>query len=87
MVNTGGAQRHPADTERLMEFWSHGSGAAKIQWEAPGAFERCKVELGKYVSPGMLDGLCSNLGLRATGARPGSAAYNEAHGHKGSSHG
>jgi hypothetical protein len=82
MVDTGGAQRHPADTERLLEYWSHGVGAAKIQWESPGAFERCQVELGKHVNPKMVDGLCSNLGLRATGARPGSAAYNEAHGAK-----
>ncbi len=44
------------------------------------------MELGKYVSPAIIKGLCSNLGKRATGARPGSAAYNEAHGHKGSSH-
>lgn len=36
MVNTGGAERHPVDTERLMEYWAHGEGAAKIQWGVPG---------------------------------------------------
>jgi hypothetical protein len=36
MVDTGGAQRHPADTERLMEYWAHGIGAAKIGWGSPG---------------------------------------------------
>lgn len=36
MVNTGGAERHPGDTERLMEYWAHGAGAAKIGWGVPG---------------------------------------------------
>ncbi|WP_076972100.1 hypothetical protein [Streptomyces sparsogenes] len=78
MVDTGGAQRHPAATERLMEYWAHGEGAAKIQWGVPGDFDRCVVELGKYVSPGVVKGLCSNLHQRATGARPGHAPGEEA---------
>lgn len=36
MVDTGGEQRHPAATARLMEYWAHGAGAAKIQWGVPG---------------------------------------------------
>lgn len=79
MVDTGGAQRHPADTERLMRYWAEGEGAAKIQWGVPGDFDRCVVELGKYVGPGIVKGLCSNLHQRATGARPGHAA-GEQHG-------
>lgn len=63
-----------ASTERLMRYWSEGPGAAKIQWGAPGDFDRCVVELGKYVNPGIVKGLCSNLHKRATGARPGHAA-------------
>jgi len=52
---------------------------AKIQWGVPGDFDRCRVELGKFVKPGrMLDGLCSNLHVRATGARPGHAPGEEA---------
>ena len=78
MVDTGGAQRHPAATERLMEYWARGKGAAKIQWGEPGDFDRCVVELGKYVSPGIVKGLCSNLHARATGARPGHAPGEEA---------
>ncbi len=27
-----GTARHPVDTERLMEYWAHGEGAAKIRW-------------------------------------------------------
>jgi hypothetical protein len=79
MVDTGGAQRHPGDTERLMRYWAEGEGAAKIQWGVPGDFNRCVVELGKYVGPGIVKGLCSNLHQRATGARPGHAA-GESHG-------
>lgn len=36
MVNTGGTERHPASAERLMEYWAHGPGAAKIRWGVPG---------------------------------------------------
>jgi len=41
-------------------------------------FDRCLVELGKYVGPGIVKGLCSNLHKRATGARPGHAPGEEA---------
>lgn len=79
MVDTGGAQRHPGDTERLMAYWAEGEGAAKIQWGVPGDFARCEAEIGKYVGPTMIAGLCSNLHQRATGARPGHAP-GESHG-------
>jgi hypothetical protein len=73
MVDTGGAQRHPGSTERLMAYWAEGEGAAKIQWGVAGDFDRCVIELGKYVDPGIVKGLCSNLHQRATGFRPGHA--------------
>lgn len=69
-----------ASTERLMEYWAHGAGAAKIDWGTPGDFARCEVELGKYVSPGIVAGLCSNLHKRATGFRPGHAPSEGGHG-------
>jgi hypothetical protein len=73
---------HPVDTERLMRYWAEGEGAAKIQWGVAGDFNRCRVELGKYVRPDMLDGLCSNLHKRATGFLPGHAPGEEVgHGH------
>jgi hypothetical protein len=63
-----------ADTQRLMRYWAEGKGAAKIQWGVPGDFDRCRVELGKYVhDPGTLNGLCANLHKRATGGWPGHA--------------
>lgn len=71
-----GREASPEDvksTQRLMEYWAHGEGAAKIRWGVPGDFDRCVTHLGKYVSPGVVKGLCSNLHVRATGARPGHA--------------
>jgi hypothetical protein len=56
MVDTGGAQRHPGDTERLMAYWAEGEGAAKIGWGVAGDFARCEVELGKYVGPSIIKG-------------------------------
>jgi hypothetical protein len=87
MVDTGGAQRHPVSTERLMIFWAEGPGAARIKWGVPGDFDRCIVEIQKAVTDGgkpplpdrVIKGLCSNLHQRATGARPGHAA-SEQHG-------
>lgn len=66
----GGQAAHPGDTERLMRYWSHGEGAAKIGWAAPCAFCRCLTHLGQYVSPGELKGLCANLEHAATGHWP-----------------
>lgn len=60
-------------TQKLMEYWAHGEGAAKINWGVDGDFDRCVAHLSKYVSPGIVKGLCSNLHVRATGARPGHA--------------
>lgn len=74
-----GREATPGDaaaTERLMRYWAEGPGAAKIAWGSEGDFERCRIQLGKYVKPGrMLDGLCSNLHKRATGERPGPNAH------------
>jgi len=74
---TAGREATPGDaasTERLMRYWAEGEGAAKIQWGVAGDFDRCVVELGKYVGPGVVKGLCANLHHRATGAWPGHAA-------------
>jgi 5-methylcytosine-specific restriction endonuclease McrA len=57
----GGREVTPGDvasTERLMRYWAEGEGAAKIQWGVPGDFDRCVVQLGKYVGPGVVKPLC-----------------------------
>lgn len=78
--------KNAADTERLMEYWAHGEGAAKIGWGVPGDYDKCLVELGKYVDPAIVHGLCQNLHIRATGAPAGHApaelAATAAEGHK-----
>jgi phage portal protein BeeE len=66
-----GSATHPAATEHLMEYWAHGEGAAKIGWGTPGSYDRCLVELGKYVRPDETHGLCANLYHKATGTWPG----------------
>jgi hypothetical protein len=77
---SAGRSDHHGGTEKLMNYWAHGEGAAKIGWGKHGDFDRCVVELGKHVGPEIVKGLCSNLHQRATGARPGHAA-GEQHGH------
>jgi hypothetical protein len=62
-------------TERLMRYWAHGEGAAKIRWGVEDDFYRCVAQLGKHVPPHMVKGLCSNLHKRATGFRPGKGPH------------
>lgn len=70
---TAGEAKNPGATARLMAYWAHGEGAAKIRWGTPGDYDRCLSELGKYVSPAYVHGLCANLHHEATGAFPGHA--------------
>lgn len=89
MVDTGGAQRHPGSTERLMTYWAEGEGAAKIKWNSPGDFDRCVLHIQKAVTDGgkeplpdhVVKGLCANLHRRATGGfSPGHAPGDKAGG-------
>jgi hypothetical protein len=67
--------------ERLKAYWTTGAGAPLIRWGTPGDFDRCVREIQKaIVKDGRaplpdrtIKGLCSNLHVRATGARPGQA--------------
>lgn len=62
---------HPVDTDRLRDYWTHGRGAAKIMWGAPGDFNRCRANLAKYVKPQHLSGYCANRHYDALGFWPG----------------
>lgn len=65
----------PVPTGRIRRYWTHGEGAAKIQWGVPGDFNRCRAQLGKYIAkPEWLAGACANMHKEATGAWPGHAA-------------
>lgn len=62
---------HPEDTARIRRYWTHGKGAAKIRWGAPGDFNRCRKQLVKYVqNPDWLAGLCANMHKEALGFWP-----------------
>lgn len=66
---------------RLVEYWTHGEGAAKIRWSEPGDFDRCQVLVneaitkhgGKPLGDHEIKGFCSRLHVRATGHGPGHA--------------
>lgn len=62
---------HPRATARIRRYWTHGKGAAKIKWGAPGDFNRCRRQLAKYVQrPDWLAGLCANMHKEALGIWP-----------------
>lgn len=61
-------------TERLKRYWTEGPGAVKIAWGTPGDYDRCVVEVGKYMSPETAHGYCANLHHRATGIWPATHA-------------
>lgn len=56
--------------EKLLNYWVHGEGAAKIRWGTPGDFNRCVRNLRKYF-PRNPEGLCNRLHTRALGVPPG----------------
>lgn len=66
---------------QLIEYWTHGKGAAKIQWGSPGDFDRCVLNIQAAVTDGgdkplgdrVVHGLCATLHKLATGAAPGHA--------------
>ncbi len=60
-----------AATQRLLKYWARGAGAQKIQPATPGAWDRCHVELGKYIQGRQLDGFCARIIHEATGRWPG----------------
>lgn len=69
----------PKPTKRITGYWVDGVGAAKIAWGTPGDFNRCRMNLGKYVqNPEWLAGLCANLHYRALGVWPGQQHAGEA---------
>lgn len=66
MVDTTPGDRQAA---KLKAYWVHGEGAAKIGWGTPGDFNRCVLQLGKYVMDPK--GLCNTYHVAALGVPPG----------------
>lgn len=71
------AEQHGGSYEKLKRYWTRGEGAAKIAWGTPGDYDRCVVELGKYVPPGQVHGQCVNLHVDALGYSPQEHAKRE----------
>jgi phage head maturation protease len=72
------AETSPGDakaTERLHRYWVHGEGAAKIGWGQGGDFDRCVLELGKYIRDPK--GYCAKAHHEATGMWPAQHAAME----------
>lgn len=57
------------EAENLTAYWTRGAGAAKIAWGVPGDFNRCVLQLRKYVRDP--EGLCNEYHQIAVGAPPG----------------
>lgn len=59
-----------ASTQRLITYWTTGPGGARIAWGTDGSFDRCVLQLQKYLPPGQVKGFCARLHKRATGEWP-----------------
>lgn len=55
---------------RLRKYWVHGPGAAKIRWGEPHDFDRCVVQMTKYVGV-RAKGLCNIYHRAALHVAPG----------------
>lgn len=62
----GSRGRKAGGAEQLRQYWTHGKGAAKIRWGAPGDWSRCVREVGKYLGP-RAKGYCQLRHMAATG--------------------
>lgn len=62
------------NTDRLKRYWTVGEGAAKIDWGAPGDFDRCVVELGKYMQLEEAHGYCAERHHEVLGIWPATHA-------------
>lgn len=71
---TADAVAHTAMPHQLEEYWTKGTGAAKVRWGTPGDFNRCREELAKYLHPEQISGACNELHKLATGIWPATHA-------------
>jgi hypothetical protein len=56
-------------TRKLVEYWVHGEGAAKVKWGVTGSMKRCIRHLRKHVGV-RAGGLCAEYHKLATGEWP-----------------
>lgn len=71
----GGKEVTPQDkrnTDRLHRYWAVGQGAAKINWGVKGDFDRCVMNLGKYIRDA--EGYCAKMHHEVLGYWPATHA-------------
>jgi hypothetical protein len=78
----GSPANHIDPERRLIAWYVHGEGAAKIGWGTDGDFKRCEALAGKHVPPEQVAGFCANRHHDATGTWPGPNAHKGGHGGK-----
>lgn len=61
-----GRRRGGGNAQTLRDYWTHGTGAAKIRWGAPGDWSRCVREVSKYMGP-RAKGYCQLRHMAALG--------------------
>lgn len=65
--------------EQFRKYWLTGAGAGIVEWESPGAFDRCRTAINAKISEHgghalpdhEISGLCARLVHEATGEWPG----------------
>lgn len=72
--------KNAGSERKLIAWYEHGEGAAKIRWGTPGDFDRCRKIAGKHMPPDETSGFCANRHHAVTGEWPGKDA------HKGGKH-
>lgn len=73
----------------LIRYWTVGPGAAKIAWNTPGDFDRCRVNIQAEItkdgrpplSDRVISGLCATLHKMTTGGSPGHGSAETMMGH------
>ncbi len=67
-----GGKGNQGNAQTLRDYWTRGEGAAKIAWGAPGDFDRCVAEVGKYMDDPK--GYCAERHHEALGIWPATHA-------------
>lgn len=72
MADTPGKGPTSKGEAQLKQYWGHGVGALKIRWGQPGDFNRCVLEVGRYIhNERELKGFCANVHHDVLGTWPG----------------
>lgn len=74
VMGAGGADRNRGNAETLRRYWTVGKGGAKIRWNTPGDWTRCRRHLSKYLGA-RAAGYCQLRHHEMTGMWTGDRAH------------